>query len=348
MAKGELSLAVPELEAAVADLPKGDPLWPRVASGLARAQLSSGQVLQAVDLWHEVRELGEATEDPHAVAEVQSGLGLVDMVEGRMGEGRQVLEDAEYRLRQSGSPVDLVRVMLLLGELALADGRLLGATERALEAERLAREIPRIEDCIRAMGIAASACVARGDVDEGRRVARDAAALARARGSGDSEDGLRASMAVARALCQVDEWDDAASLLPSEAADGDSALWDLCGGTLALRAWAISRREPDRALALARQSLERALPMVPWAAARRCLDVAHATASVSPDFALESVDRVLSVLGEGRQCRLQILEACALGIRLGRGGSMASRGAQLRAGLASEQGRPEDFDSHWG
>jgi len=161
-ARGEAELAADGLAQAINDLPQGDPMWPRVAQALAAARLSHGNVEGAAGLWQHLMRLGDEMGGGAVGAQALSGMGLVELVRGDLVAGRNTLDEAEVRLRDRARPLALIEVLLRLGELALADGRLYEAGERAAEVERIAWEIPRMVSCVQAMGLGALARIARG------------------------------------------------------------------------------------------------------------------------------------------------------------------------------------------
>ena len=222
-------------------------MWPRVAQALATARLEVGDIGGAESLWIQIGDLGTATQASSLLAESILGRGMVALLRGELHMGRETLEDAEIRLREQVRPLQLSSVLLTLVELGLAQGSLLVCDERAREAERVARDIPRVVHCIHALGVAGQARSAQGKSADALRMAREGATLARARGRVDTVPELLAAAAIARALCASGEPGEALQLLPSPVGRGTIGVQDPHRIVWSLRARVLALTRPAEA-----------------------------------------------------------------------------------------------------
>lgn len=345
-ARGEADAAADGLEQAIAELPQGDPMWTRVAQALATARLVRGDTAGAARLWGQLQDMGDQLGGTLS-AEARMGQAIVALVQGELRSGRSILEDAEAQLRSVNSGrLPLARALVWLAEIAYADGRLIEATERAEEAARIARALPRIVLVVRSQGIAALAFAARGDLVEARRLAREGAALVRSRGRVDTTPELLAVIAVARGLCAAGEADEAAELLPEPPAFGPGGLEDPTGLLLAVRARANADRHPLDASEDAWGALGRMPAALPWHAADLALDAATALLRAG-DGAVESAVAEALERTEGGGGRLHRLAALKLAVRLTGDRDLAIEADMLRQKLHAELGRPPAFLQRW-
>ena len=275
------------------------------------------------------------------------GQAMVAMVRGDLRSGRSILEEAETRLRAlDGGRLPLARTLVWLAEIAYADGHLVQSAERAEEAGRIARGIPRIVLVVRSLGIAALSFAARGDLVEARRLAREGSTLIRTRGRADTAPELLAVIAVARGLCAAGEADEAASLLPPVPAFGPTGLEDPTGLLMAVRARALADRSPVEASEGAWGALGRMPAALPWQAADLALDASIAllrAGDLAADAAVaEALERT-----EGPGSRLHRLAALGLAVRLNPTSNQISEAEHIRSRLHVELGQPPAFLQRW-
>lgn len=346
VARGEIDMAREGLERAVARLPVGDPMWPRAAQALARVRLARGDISGADRLWRRLQEVGRQTANPRVQAEAAAGLGMVALARGELAGGRDALIEAELRLREQGGTDVLPGVLLRLAELALADGRLDRAAQRARDAEQAAREASRLVDCVWAIGLRAEALYSEGDDTGARRSAREGLALARARGTPATGEALLSVLPLVRVLVELGETESLRSLLPDEPPPGPSSLEDPAGLLAALRARLLAPIEVDAATDYAHQALARPAALLPWAAARVEIDAAHALAVVRSPAAADAVRRAL-LRTAGPGLRLLRLETEVLAARLGLGPHHVEGARRLRSTLGRELGQPDGFAGRW-
>ena len=345
-ARGEADAAADGLEQAIAELPMGDPLWTRVAQALATARLVRGNTEGAASLWRQLEEMGDHLGGSLG-AEARMGQALVAMVRGDLRSGRSILEEAETRLRAlDGGRLPLARTLVWLAEIAYADGHLVQSAERAEEAGRIARGIPRIVLVVRSLGVAALSFAARGDLVEARRLAREGAALVQSRGRADTAPELLAVISIARGLCAAGETEEAASLLPPVPSFGPTGLEDPTGLLLAVRARALADRSPVQASEDAWGALGRMPAALPWQASDLALDAAIAllrTGDPAADAAVaEALERT-----EGPGNRLHRLAALRLAVHISDDPRLVQESEQLRVRLHDELGRPPSFLQRW-
>jgi len=317
-AAGETEAAAPVLEAALAELGRGDPVWPQLARTLAEVRLGRGDLTGARGLWAALRELGRDTSVPGLTLDARLGEALAALAGGDLAMARRRFADAELALRElprGGVSVQsmLVKTLIHLATLDLWDGRLSSALDFALEAERAARAPQRPEARVWALGLAALTHDARGDRAGCRDRAREAAALSRERGGLPGPGGLLAVATTARALCAAGEPQEALELLPELPFGQPAGLHDPVGQALAARARARARSHPDRAHEDAWTALGREPPLLPTASARIAIDAAvalwEAGDPAAGDAVFEALDRTT---GPGlRMLRLAALRAGA-------------------------------------
>ena len=294
----------------------------------------------------ELEELGRATNAASVVSEAVLGRGMAALLRGELNMGRIALEDAELRLRDQVRPLQLSRVLLTLAELGLAQGRLLESAERGLEAERVAREVPRVVDCIHALGVAAQARAALGQVADALSLAREAATLMRARGRVDTVPELVAAASVGRALCASGEPREALVLLPIPADRAVPGIQNPVRSVWAVRARSLALSEPDQAIQAVKEAMSRSPSRLPWVAAREQLDLAQALGLAGSSSAPREVQRAIEMAVD---CRLGMLELEALELkrRLEPGGGLGARIEVLRSRLSASMGQPETFIRRW-
>lgn len=346
-ARGDVGPATLGLEQAIADLQRGDPMWPRVARALASARLESGQIDGAERLWHSLLELSRATDSASLRAEAVAGLGMVSIARGHLSEGRKRLEGAQVLLHGHGSDLEQARRLLLLSELDHAAGRLLESRRRAQEAETLAREVPRVLTCVRCLGMAAWASWAMGEDSEAARLARSGASLLEARGLKGSAEELRAQLPLARTWSLLGNHDRALSTLPRDLVLDERGLDDPDGQRRALLARLTAERHGDAAHAMAQDVLTRDVAPLPWAAIRIELDAAHALNILGCRAeAVDALRRAESRLVSG-ELSLLALEAARLGRDLKLGGSYDEKIRQISAMLEAELAERSTPSSRW-
>jgi tetratricopeptide (TPR) repeat protein len=335
-ARGDGDGAVAALDPTITALPPGDPLWPRVAVTLMLARLHRGQLAGARDLLDALERLGEQTGSRALQADAALGRAAAAQIEGDLAQARNILEAAEDRLREQTGGAPLGRLLIHQADLALVDGRLVEAAERAGEAERLLRAAGAPTWALRGLAISVEAHALRGDRDEASRSAELATYGARpfAQASMNGQE-LLAVVLVARALCLADRPDEAAGLLREPPGVGRMLLEDPLTAHAAVRARALSASDPRRAIKAAQSALFRPPAPLPAFAARASLDLGQALRKAG-DPAAVSVSRDAlhrTTLPGLRQLRLEALrlalrfeadpawraEADALKLELGRG-----------------------------
>jgi tetratricopeptide (TPR) repeat protein len=345
-ARGEAAMAADGLAQAVAQLPQGDPLWPRVAQALATARLEMGRADEAEELWSRLEDMGRATHASTVVAEAVLGKGMVAILRGELDVGRTSLEDAELRLRDQMRPLQLTQVLLTLSELGLAQGRLLESTERALEAERMAREIPRVVLCIHALGVAAQARAALGRGADALTMAREASTLARARGRVNTVPELMAAATVARALCAAGMPGEGLVLVPPPSGRTVPVIQDPVRVVWAVRARALSLSEPQKSVEAVKEAIARSPSRLPAIAVREQMDIAVAMVQVGMSSAEEETRRAVDMAVKTGLSMFE-LEALELLGRINIDPRLATRLEVLRTRLAGSMGDPESFIRRW-
>lgn len=279
----------------------------------------------AVALWRRLA----GGEDGDRAAEARAGFALAALARGEVAGGTAALDRLELDLRAEDRPEPRLRVLLVLAGLALADGRLGEAVERAEEAERIAWARSRPRDAAQALGIAASAHLARGEEAAARRLAREAASTLRTLQRPDP----RAALPTARCLADLGEVDEATRLLPERAGGGLGPLLD------ALRSRLRVALDPAGAARLARGVLAAAGPALPWRRLRAELDAAWALEGAA-DPAFSEVARAVEARSARLPFRLLRLEALLAADRAGLPGhrARAVERSALRQALLSELG----------
>ena len=137
VALGEVVAASSGLEQALARLPQGDPMWAQAAEALAGARLSRGDVEGAHRLWTELRN--RPRDGSGCGSRPLDGPGPDSLRPGRLVQGRDVLENAVFRLRDQAAP-RAARGPLCLAQLTHSEGNLEAARTLALRPSR-SREI---------------------------------------------------------------------------------------------------------------------------------------------------------------------------------------------------------------
>ena len=345
-ARGEASAAADGLEQAIQELPQGDPMWTRVAQALATARLVRGDVSGAGRLWTDLEDMG-AELGGSLAAEARVGQATVALVRGELRSGQAMLEGAEADLRaRPAGRLPLARTLIRLAEMAHADGRLMESAERAAEAGRIARALPRVVLVVRSLGIGAQAHAARGDLVEARRLAREGAALIESRGRVDTAPELLALVSVARGLCAAGQADEAAALMPSAHHYGPAGLDDPTGLLLAVRARARAERDPDGACQDAWGALGRSPASLGWQAGLLAIDAAYALVRAGDDAVDAAIIEALE-RAEAPGMRLLRLAALNVAARLDLHRDHAAEADLLRQQLYGELGRPAAFLQRW-
>jgi tetratricopeptide (TPR) repeat protein len=348
VARGESLEARPLLERVLAELPPGDPHWGRVALALAEARLALDELEPAEQLWRQVEEQSRLTQAQGVQGEALLGRALCEFCRMEQRRALDHLTEAEDLLRAAGPAWALARCLLVLAEAALVDGRLIEAQDRAAEADRIARELPRPALLAWGQGLGAEILYARGRLDEGRLAAQEAAAFVFARCRGENLHQLYALCWVARPLCRAGAQEQAAALLPDPPLGLPPGLEDpaaLCAG---VRAWALAPFEARRAVQHAQQALFRSPgPRLPWLSARLAIDLCHALVEVGDPAAVGAAREAV-----GRTAmpglRLLRLEALRLAARLEPALGWKAEADDLLQRIAQEQGAPAELISRWG
>lgn len=344
-ARGELSEAAVGLEAALGELPQGDPLWPRVAQALAHARLTAGETDGAAALFVELESMGHDTGAVPLQGEALLGRGLVAAVKGDLISARGRLEEAVLRLRRGGPSLHLARALVSLAEMHLVDGRLLSASDLAEEAGEVARRVPRVVTQVRALGIGATTHAALGDLTEARRLARKAVGVLESRGRVETAPEVLAAVGVARGMCDAGEAEHAMSVLPS-AFRAESGIEDPAGGLLAVRSRVLALRDVPAATEAAWNALARMPAAHPAFSAAIAADAAAALVRVGDPGA---GDAVWEALDRTRQPGLRLLRLVALrfGVRLGLDPDLDEELQALRKEIAGENGESTQFRTRW-
>ena len=276
------------------------------------------------------------------------GLGQIHFVQGRLVQGRDVMENAVFRLRDQSAPWVLPEALLCLAQLTHSAGQLESARTLALEAEAAARDLPRLPLCVAALGLTARCLLDIGVPHDARLIASDAATMARTLGPVESEMAIGCVLPAARVLVALDALDAAAAILPATPPNQDEGIGigDPIGGLLAVKSRLVLRRNPAVAVALAGSVLDRPPAALVWWAVRHLLDAAHTLASAGEDRAGEAVRRALALL-EGHGLDLLEMEASLLAKRLGVEPMAAQRGMDLLDSFEHTLGSPEGFRARW-
>ncbi len=345
-ARGEVAAAAEGLEQALRELPKGDPLWPRVAQALAHARLSGGDIDGASVLFDALESMGRETGAVALEGEALLGRGLVAAVRGDLVAARERLEEATLRLRRGGPALHLARALVSLAELHLVDGRLLSAAELSREAAEVARRVPRVVAQVRAMGIAATTHASLGDLSQARRLARKAAQVLEGRGKVDTAPEMLAAVSVARGLCDAGEVEAAGRVLSPSGGEDPGGIEDPTGGLLAVRARVMVGRDEVSATEAAWDALARMPAPHPAFSAAIAADAAAALVRVADPGAGDAVWEALDRTAEPG-LRLLRLVALRFAVRLGLDPALAEELASLRDVLAHENDEPPQFRTRW-
>ena len=244
-------------------------------------RLSRGDVEGAHRLWTELQELGREMGAGAVHARSMVGLGQIHFVQGRLVQGRDVLENAVFRLRDQTAPWVLPEALLCLAQLTHSEGNLEAARTLALEAESAARDLPRLPLCVAALGLTARCLYDIGVPHDARLIASDAATMARTLGPVESSMAIGCVLPAARVLVALDAVDEAAAILPSTPPSQDEGIGigDPVGGLLAVKSRLVLHRNPTVALALAGSVLDRPTAALVWWAVRHLLDAGTTLAS---------------------------------------------------------------------
>ena len=348
VALGEVVGASHGLEQALARLPQGDPMWAQAAEALAGARLSRGDVDGALRLWNELMELGREMGAGAVLARAMVGLGQIYFVQGRLSQGRDMLENAVFRLKDHTAQRVLPEALLSLSQLSHATGELEAARLLALEAESAARDLPRLPLCVAALGLTARCLLDIGVPHEARLIASDAATMAKTLGPVESEMAIACVLPAAGVLAALGVDDEASSILPAHppGADQGGGIEDSVGGLMAVKGRLAAQRNPTVAKALAGSVLSRPPAPLVWSAVRHLLDAGHTLAAVGDARAQEAVERSLQLL-EGKRLDLLAMEAGLLAARLGIQPEAAARARTIFDNLEHSLGSPEGFRSRW-
>ena len=109
----------------------------------------------------------------------------------------------------------LPEALIRLAQLAHAEGRLEAARTLALEAESVARDLPRLPICVAALGLTARCLLDIGVPHEARMIANDAATMARTLGPVESEMAISCVLPAAGVLTALGAFEEAARFLPN-------------------------------------------------------------------------------------------------------------------------------------
>jgi tetratricopeptide (TPR) repeat protein len=349
VAIGEVVAASSGLEQALGQLPQGDPMWAEAAEALAGARLSRGDVDGARRLWGELLDLGKEMGEGSVHARALAGLSLISLVKGRYGEGQDGLENAIFRMRDQANQNLLPDAMLWLAEFLYAQGYLEKAREHALEADGVARDIPRLRLCTAALGLASQALFDLGVPHDARTLAQDSATMARAQGPIETIGEVESILPAARVLVGLGAFEEAQKLLPNMPPSNTRemvGISDPMGGLLAIKSRVVLKRNPTVAVALARQVADRPAAILPWAGTRHLLDAAFTLVSAKDERAEEVVRKIIERV-EGGRFRLLKMEAGLFAEFLGIEPAAAAEAHRILEALDHELGSPEGFRSRW-
>ena len=342
-ARGAHADAQPHLEAALRKLGQGEPTWPSVAGALAEVRLAARDGAGAEALWARLDQMAQETGVARLSLEASVGRAQGALCQGKLVEALQLLGEAEPRLRHPNAVGLLLRVLMGLTDLALAEGRLLSAVEHALEAERLSRDPARPEVALMALGLAAMAHDARGEVASSRDLARQAFSRLASPTQPVEGSALLARVAVVRAMLAVGDGPRADGLL-DELPDAPVGLVDPVGQALAVRARLVATANPALSVESAWAALGREPPLVPTAAARIAVDAALALHAVG-DAA--TVDAVAEALDRTRSPALALLRLEALRVGRSLGVIPAEHHQQAVSQVERSAGSPPGFRARW-
>ena len=193
----------------------------------------------------------------------------------------------------------LPEALLCLAQLTHSEGNLEAARTLALEAESVARDLPRLPLCVAALGLTARCLYDIGVPHDARLIASDAATMARTLGPVESSMAIGCVLPAARVLVALDAVDEAAAILPSTPPSQDEGIGigDPVGGLLAVKSRLVLHRNPTVALALAGSVLDRPTAALVWWAVRHLLDAGTTLASAGDPRAEEAVRRAGTARG---------------------------------------------------
>jgi tetratricopeptide (TPR) repeat protein len=300
-------------------------------------------------LWGELLQLGKEMGEGSVHARALAGLGLISLVKGRYEEGRDGLENAIFRMRDQSNQNLLPDAMLWLAEMLHAEGHLERAREQALEADGVARSIPRLRLCTAALGMAAQTLFDLGAPHDARILAQDSSTMALAQGPVETTGEVSSVLSAVRVLVGLNAMEEAQKLLPNVPPSNTRdmvGVADPMGGLLAIKSRVVLERNPTVAVALARQVADRPAAILPWAAVRHLLDAAHTLVGAGDERAAETVQRVLDQLKDTR-FRLLKMEAGLLAEKAGIAPEAALEARKVLDILDHELGSPEAFKSRW-
>ena len=162
---GEPGQARGQLQAALEVLPVSHPSRHDFTRALADAWLADGQRAEAARTWE--RALSAARKSGDRLQEGRSllGLGTLELRAGNLIRATRALELAEQKL-DDGHPRERAACMLHSADLALLDGRLRVALDRARRAMRIARNAEQPDLVSRAQLLLSEAYMSAGQTDE--------------------------------------------------------------------------------------------------------------------------------------------------------------------------------------
>jgi len=321
--RGRSARALPDLDAAFRVLPQREPMWTLVARSRAWCLLAEGQIEAANASWEHLLRISTRG-DPTLGAAAAAGRTLIILARGELARGCAELERIERRWHVLGATRDRNRCLLWLADLALVDGRLLEAVERAQEVARAA-PADSVEH-LQALGLAMEAAERQGDRAEAMRLGVEGLAVLSA--LTDMAGTARwwvARVALARGLVALGDAAAACSVL-DEPDDDCKGLRDPAGQSGALR-----------------QRLGQEGPTVttsplPWVRARVAIDRAVA--------APEAAEQALAVC-QSEGLRMLELDALDLVLRGRADERLRVRRERLCAELAPLSGDPRRFMTRW-
>jgi tetratricopeptide (TPR) repeat protein len=348
VAMGDVVAASSALEQALSQLPQGDPMWSQAAEALAESRLGRGDVEGSQRLWSELLELGQEMGAGAIVARAMVGLGEIALVQDRLTQGRDSLENAVFRMREQSRPRDLPSALLRLAEFTHAEGRLEAARILALEAESVARDLPLLPACVAALGLVARCLYDIGVPHEARMIAQDAATMARTLGPVESDMAIGCVLPAARVLVALGAVDDASAILPATppSADGCAGLVDPVGGLLAVKSRIVFERNPTVAVALAGQVLARPPAALTWVAVRHLIDAAETLVLAGDERGREAITSALSLVA-GTGLTLLEMEAGLLAAKLGMDPAIGDQAKRSLDAIEHQLGSPEGFRVRW-
>ncbi|MBN2800976.1 MAG: protein kinase [Deltaproteobacteria bacterium] len=310
-AEGDRDGALAVLVESTDYLEPGAPEWDPATRALGELRLHRGELDLAAPLWKSVLDRSTSIGSVEGEAHATLGLARLSLARGQLGDADRYLVRARSLGESLDSAVILSESLAITLRLDLIRGRYAKGVSRAETVLDLLHEREISEPLAMVMALQGALLLRSGDT-EGAQLVTQSALAWRVEGRD-----WRASLLIARTLCQLGRLEEALAALPAVDDLPDEPLTDPKGQRAAIEAWTLAQAHPVHARELARWAVVRQRAVSPIEAAELYHTAARALLlAQDPDSARDAIKRALKLLGneEAHGHRLEALVTLYLAV----------------------------------